>query len=57
MVASSQASVVVSQKQILVSLWERLGVSMGVSKLEGPFQSRKFFGIECFSPEEKLQHL
>ena len=63
MVASNQASAV-AQKQMLVSMWERLGVPMEVSKLEGPSQSIKFLGIEFDTvalqlrlPDEKLQRL
>ena len=45
----------------MVSLWERLGVPLKVSKLEGPTHSLKCLGIDSFSatqsrlPDEKLQ--
>jgi len=40
-------------KQVLVSLWERLGVPMEMSKLDGPSQTIKFLGID-FSWKECL---
>ena len=51
-------------KQALVSLWEWLGVSMEMSKLEAPSQSIKFLGIDFDTvalqlrlPDDKLQCL
>jgi len=44
-VASSK-TLAASQKQSLISTWEKLGVPMEVSKLEGPAQCIKFLGIE-----------
>jgi len=53
-----------AQKQCLVSLWEKLGVPMELSKLEGPSQSLQFLGIEVDTtslqlrlPEDKLERL
>jgi len=54
----------VSQKQSLISTWEKLGVPMEVAKLEGPAQCMKFLGIEFDTvslqlrlPANKLQCL
>jgi len=62
-VASSK-TLAVSQKQSLISTWEKLGVPMEVSKLEGPVQCIKFLGIEFDTvslqlrlPADKLQRL
>ena len=34
-----------SQKNILTTVWEKLGLPMEVSKLEGPTQKLKFLGM------------
>jgi len=54
----------VSQKNTLTKIWEKLGVPMEVSKLEGPSQTLKFLGIEVDTarlqlrlPEDKLSQL
>ena len=53
-----------AQKNILIKVWEKLGVPMEHSKLEGPSQSLKFLGIEIDTvnlqlrlPEDKLSQL
>ena len=53
-----------AQKNILIKVWEKLGVPMEHSKLEGPSQSLKFLGIEVDTvnlqlrlPEDKLSQL
>ena len=53
-----------SQKNTLTTVWEKLGVPMEVSKLEEPYQTLKFLGIDVdvtksqmHLPEDKLFQL
>jgi len=42
---SKEYSQAIDQKNTLTTVWEKLGVPMEVSKLEGPSQTLKFLGI------------
>ena len=63
LVAKNHSEAII-QKNTLTTVWEKLGVPMEVSKLEGPSQTLKFLGIEVDTvnlqlhlPEDKLSQL